>query len=45
MSQFAQTYAAGCVEAIGTIRDRIEYQEKQSPCNRPTANDRARLQS
>ena len=29
MSQFAQTYAAGCVEAIGTIRDRIEYQEKQ----------------
>jgi hypothetical protein len=28
MSQFAQAYTAGCTEAVGTIRDHIEYRER-----------------
>jgi hypothetical protein len=28
MSQFSQAYTAGCTEAVGTIRDQIEYLER-----------------
>ena len=28
MSQFSQAYTAGCAEAVGTIRDQIEYLER-----------------
>jgi hypothetical protein len=28
MSQFAQAYTAASTEAVGTIRDQIEYQER-----------------
>jgi hypothetical protein len=28
MSQFSQAYTAGCEEAVGTIRDHIEYRER-----------------
>jgi hypothetical protein len=28
MSQFAQAYAAASTEAVGTIRDQIEYRER-----------------
>ena len=28
MSQFSQAYTAGCTEAVGTIRDKIEYRER-----------------
>ena len=31
MSQFAQAYTAGCVEAVGTIADQIEYRERCYP--------------